>query len=183
MLLALRPAGPETRPVSVECRSIQITLPLSGDPGRTLPALSLWQPWATLVAIGAKRNETRSWSTTYKGPLAIHATKGHLDREVLDAEPFRRALAGRELPRGVVLAIVWLDGCVRTTSLVGAGLSDQGMAFGDYTSGRWAWLFARVIELSQTVPARGAQGLWTWESPCREALDAAAQLREWAAER
>lgn len=41
-----------------------------------MKALTLTQPWATLVAIGAKRIETRSWSTTYRGPLAIHAAKG-----------------------------------------------------------------------------------------------------------
>jgi hypothetical protein len=39
-----------------------------------MKALSLWQPWATLVALGVKKLETRSWSTTYRGPLAIHAT-------------------------------------------------------------------------------------------------------------
>lgn len=38
-----------------------------------MKALTLWQPWASLVALGAKRIETRSWSTTYRGPLAIHA--------------------------------------------------------------------------------------------------------------
>lgn len=41
-----------------------------------MKALTLTQPWATLVAIGAKRIETRSWSTSYRGPLAIHAAKG-----------------------------------------------------------------------------------------------------------
>lgn len=38
--------------------------------------ITLTQPWATLVAIGAKQIETRSWSTAYRGPLAIHAAKG-----------------------------------------------------------------------------------------------------------
>lgn len=38
-----------------------------------MKAITLMQPWATLVAIGAKRLETRSWSTNYRGPLAIHA--------------------------------------------------------------------------------------------------------------
>jgi hypothetical protein len=38
-------------------------------------ALSLWQPWASLVALGHKRIETRSWSTRYRGPLVIHASK------------------------------------------------------------------------------------------------------------
>src|SRR5690348_17556570 len=41
-----------------------------------MKALTLTQPWASLVAIGAKRIETRSWSTSYRGPLAIHAAKG-----------------------------------------------------------------------------------------------------------
>jgi activating signal cointegrator 1 len=38
-----------------------------------LKALSLYQPWASLVALGVKTIETRSWSTSYRGPLAIHA--------------------------------------------------------------------------------------------------------------
>lgn len=38
-----------------------------------MKAITLWQPWASLVAIGAKTIETRSWATKYRGPLAIHA--------------------------------------------------------------------------------------------------------------
>lgn len=38
-----------------------------------MKAVTLWQPWASLVAIGAKTIETRSWATSYRGPLAIHA--------------------------------------------------------------------------------------------------------------
>lgn len=39
-----------------------------------LKALSLLQPWATLVVTGQKRIETRSKGTDYRGPLAIHAS-------------------------------------------------------------------------------------------------------------
>ena len=39
-----------------------------------MKALTLHQPWATLVARGIKQVETRSWSTTYRGQLAIHAS-------------------------------------------------------------------------------------------------------------
>lgn len=38
-----------------------------------MKALTLWQPWASLVALGVKRIETRSWSTRYRGRIAIHA--------------------------------------------------------------------------------------------------------------
>lgn len=44
-----------------------------------MKTLSLWQPWASLVALGIKTIETRSWSTKYRGPLAIHAARRRPD--------------------------------------------------------------------------------------------------------
>ena len=40
-----------------------------------MKALTIRQPHATLIALGVKHIETRSWPTTYRGPLAIHAGK------------------------------------------------------------------------------------------------------------
>ena len=40
-----------------------------------MKAITIWQPWASLLASGRKRYETRSWATTYRGPIAIHAAK------------------------------------------------------------------------------------------------------------
>jgi hypothetical protein len=40
----------------------------------SLPAITLWQPWASLVACGAKRWETRGQRTRYRGRIAIHAS-------------------------------------------------------------------------------------------------------------
>jgi hypothetical protein len=75
-------------------------------------AITLTQPWATLVAIGAKCIETRSWSTPYRGPIAIHAAKGFPlgAQNIARSEPFASVLreAGfispSELPRGSVVA-------------------------------------------------------------------------------
>lgn len=36
-------------------------------------ALTIWQPYASLFPAGAKKFETRSWRTDYRGPIAIHA--------------------------------------------------------------------------------------------------------------
>ena len=94
-------------------------------------ALTLTQPWATLVAIGAKRIETRSWSTRYRGPLAIHAAKRfpRYAREfttepicyeaVKSLYPWRDRLARvnssgeAAYPLGVVLATCVLADCCR----------------------------------------------------------------------
>lgn len=40
-----------------------------------MKAITLWQPWASLLAYGAKKYETRSWERSYRGPMAIHAGK------------------------------------------------------------------------------------------------------------
>ena len=54
-----------------------------------MKALTVMQPWAALIAVGAKRFETRSWDAHYRGPLAIHAGKkdgtGLLSNEELSA--------------------------------------------------------------------------------------------------
>ncbi len=40
-----------------------------------MKAISILQPWASLVALGHKKIETRSWNTKYRGELLIHASK------------------------------------------------------------------------------------------------------------
>lgn len=147
----------------------------------TLRGLSLWQPWASLIAVGAKRVETRSWQIGYRGLLAIHATKvfqfsgsatyydstlGPLMREAL------RPLYSdyKTLPLGAIVAVADLVGCFRisrstTYTLPGPAretmsLGVDELAFGDYTPGRFGWVLGDVQRLSEPIPCRGARGLW-----------------------
>ncbi len=52
-----------------------------------MKAITLHQPWASLVAQGIKTIETKSWSTHYRGRLAIHASKRIPDVEILEDGP------------------------------------------------------------------------------------------------
>ena len=130
-----------------------------------MKALTLTQPWATLVAEGRKAIETRSWRTPYRGALAIHAAKGI----PLIAREFAREFTAHRvepLPRGAVLCYIDLTDCVPTESVV-CSLSADERCFGDYAPGRWAWLFdpASLRVLPEPIPARGALSLWEWEAP------------------
>ncbi len=128
-----------------------------------MKALTLTQPWATLVAEGRKAIETRSWRTHYRGPMAIHAAKGipPIAREFARKFTAHRA---ELLPRGAVLCYIDLVACVPTENVV-RGLSADERCFGDYGPGRWAWVFdpASLRVLPEPIPARGALGLWEWE--------------------
>jgi hypothetical protein len=150
--------------------------------GYGMKALTLTQPWATLVAIGAKRIETRSWKTSYRGPLAIHAAKGFLQRDVRgfwEDEPFHSALRPGgiwtypNLMAGSVLAICELVKCLPTVYQPPRGPAvfelypeldtARERAFGDYSPGRYAWILEDVKQLPEPIPAKGALQLWEFE--------------------
>ena len=132
-------------------------------------ALSLTQPWATLVAVGAKTLETRSWGTDYRGPLAIHASKRWIkeDRALVYDEPFNTALwkyGFDNQPLGVVLAIVDLVYCYPIVGVAGIPPEPE-LSFGNYEFGRYVWRLENVRRLAVPIPAKGSLGLWEWTPP------------------
>ena len=108
-----------------------------------MKALTIHQPFANHIANGAKRYETRSRSTSYRGPLAIHASKSH---EYSAVGPF-----------GAIVAVGRLVACRLTQNI---RVSEAEWELGDFTPGRYAWEIIGVEKLAQPVPLRGYQGLW-----------------------
>ncbi|WP_331281766.1 ASCH domain-containing protein [Paenibacillus sp. FSL H7-0357] len=52
-----------------------------------MKAVTIIQPWATLIELGEKRFENRRWVTKHRGELVIHAGK-KVDREISQQGPF-----------------------------------------------------------------------------------------------
>jgi hypothetical protein len=144
-------------------------------------ALSVIEPWASLISVGVKHYETRSFSTSFRGLLAIHASRnmpawavefarqdivtGPLCRAGilpgnLDPWQYNTAACFREhLPLGCIVAVAELVVCVPTIACV--AISSQERAFGDYSPGRWAWGFLNIRRLREPISCRGALSLWT----------------------
>jgi activating signal cointegrator 1 len=141
--------------------------------------LSLWQPWATLIAINLKSYETRPWRTSYRGPIAIHAAK----RKMTEAERrvWRWAMqygfpdAGDQLPQSIpafediplggIVAIANLTDCLKMSSgfrdsrhIVVGDVNYLEKWLGDWTPGRIAWKLEEVKPI-EFYPFKGAQGL------------------------
>ena len=131
-----------------------------------MTALSLLQPWASLVVMGHKRIETRAWSTQYRGPLLIHASKGKVGREVALAALIRQYIPDfYALPFGAIIGQVSLVEIVRfgqedESDAALPGLTLEERAFGDYRSGRRGWILEDAVEFEEPVPAKGSLGLW-----------------------
>jgi hypothetical protein len=137
-----------------------------------MKALSLWQPWASLVSLGAKTLETRSWSTGYRGPLLIHAAKRWAmeQRRLFQGDnpaalAFRAAICPAygnpdAMPLGCFVALVDLVE-VFPVEKVELFISYKEKRFGDYSAGRFAWKLENVRRIFEPIPARGYQALWT----------------------
>ena len=87
-------------------------------------ALSIRQPWASLILLAGKDIENRTWEARVRGPILIHAAKGMTTREYVEAMTFARAinpwginnlfdsLHPDNLPRGGIIGSVNLVACL-----------------------------------------------------------------------
>lgn len=118
-------------------------------------AITIHQPWASLIAHGIKDVENRTWTTRYRGPLIIHAGRSLDSIKSLDlATRFRFGAISddpKDWPRGGVVARCKLVDIVRDSPSSWAA------------PGSYHWLLADV-EPVEFRPCRGFQGLWEYRS-------------------
>lgn len=130
-----------------------------------MKVLPMDQPWASLVALGVKRVETRPRphpSTLYGGKIAVHANKKTDFLHLRNAEPFLSALAAIDgLPLGHIVATVEI---VRSVGICEESLvnlrrnAPNELPFGNYEEGRFAWVLKDPILLREPIPFRAHQG-------------------------
>jgi len=124
-------------------------------------AISLWQPWASAIALGNKSIETRHWTTKYRGPLVIHAARrwGPDERYFASVEHALGRLPKR-LPLGAYVAVADLVD-VKTTEELLLTVGPIEKIYGNYEEGRFGWVLQNVRPLAEPVPGKGKQGFWS----------------------
>lgn len=111
-----------------------------------IKALTIRQPFASLVMAAVKTTENRTWRTNYRGRLLIHAGARD-DREAMA----RHGDLLDEYPRGAILGTVELLDCVRDSESEWA------------VDGLWHWQLADPQPFESPIPATGKLGLWTFD--------------------
>jgi activating signal cointegrator 1 len=144
-----------------------------------LKAITVIEPYASLIATGEKWVENRTWETFYRGPLAIHAGSGTHYLSL-------REILAEGLPVGAVIATCRLVARVSVERLIGSGLriSRQQAAVlpgigiepgafldHEHVAGPWRWVLADIRALDP-VPCKGRLGLWGWTPPAPPAITA-----------
>jgi hypothetical protein len=122
----------------------------------SVKVITVQQPWASLIMARAtnpraKDVENRTWTTSHRGPLAIHAG------EAVSVDGFPYAEYHQiELPDPLPLSVIL--GTVTLVDVVQDALSSWA------SSGQWNWVLADPMPFAEPVPARGALGLWEWSN-------------------
>lgn len=153
----------------------------------TIPTITIWQPWATLIAEGAKRFEFRSWcppARLWNTRIGIHAgarptrkdeLKGMLlalrqgEASWMAMQPaiaipiLERALQDpKALPLSSVVCTA-LMGRPKVNADLAAALGVDFVNDSDRNEhSNWGWPLSEIQRLEPPMPARGAQGWWHW---------------------
>ncbi|MBL1208250.1 ASCH domain-containing protein [Geminocystis sp. GBBB08] len=121
-----------------------------------IKAISLWQPWASLIAFNYKKYETRSWSTNYRGKILICSAK--------ISKPYLKDIANylvnkhelnnfykdwNEFPFGKAIAICNLTDCIKITPELLAKQSQLEIDCGNWELERYAW---RLKDIKPIIP-------------------------------
>jgi hypothetical protein len=132
-------------------------------------ALSIRQPWAWAILNAGKDIENRSWHTSFRGPVALHASKGMTRAEWNDFE----GLFGLEpdfvmpdaggLQFGGIVGVARIISCVRSSS-------------SRWFFGPWGFVLADIKPV-EFIPCRGALGFFDWRSQRLDAATPAEQVR------
>ena len=164
-----------------------------------MKAITLHQPWASLIACGLKTIETRNWPpprALIGQRIAIHAAKARAGAGQLHPATHRAILDlygigwGDRIPLGVVVATARLADVRKVTQnprLRGWEPDHRYVLttdhfstpehreveidpWGDFSLGRWLWMLTDVQQIEPPMPARGRQRLWEWNPDGGKAL-------------
>lgn len=149
-----------------------------------MKAITIWQPYATLIMLGLKQYETRSWGTSYRGPLIIHAAKKWDEDREFDCQRVTSLMNLLEITPehfteeqrkhfyeplgntlGRALGVVELVDCQPMAD----GGDDFENEVGSFGDGRFGWKCGTPRLFEKPIAALGKQGLWVAEKSLQQA--------------
>ncbi|MCD8563223.1 MAG: hypothetical protein LRY54_04130 [Alphaproteobacteria bacterium] len=145
-----------------------------------IPALTVWQPYASLIIKGHKPYEFRNYRMRGKmigRRIAIHAgLRKASEMDIADLQTMLGRGHGWEYAGLRESAAAFFDdptpwpfGAVLGTAVIGPSLTPESVRAtfggdGPASLRSWAWPLTEIVEFDQPIPAKGAQGFWYWDA-------------------
>ena len=125
-----------------------------------MKALTIKEPWASLIIEGYKKYEFRSWKTNYRGKILIHAGKD-LEKENL----IRFKDYNIDIKPGMIIGEATLVDCIKVTEEFQNELIKIDKTVYGKSNHRedYAWKLEEVKKYKTPIEAKGQLGLWNYE--------------------
>lgn len=132
-------------------------------------ALSIKEPWASLIRERVKWVETRSWGTNYRGELYIHASRSPVPKGDEKVDRLIALLPAADctgFAYGCLVARCEVVDCIRMDEVYVERMRREHpieYLCGEYAPGRYAWRLDRIEPLEKPLPRRGMLGIWSFD--------------------
>lgn len=122
-----------------------------------MKVISIKQPWASLIILGYKTYEFRTWKTKYRGKLLIHASKT-IDKKALQ----RFEHLNLEYPLGQIIGEVDLCECLELNPSLARKIynEDSNVYKNVLNHVGYAWKLENVKKYDDYITINGKLGLW-----------------------
>ena len=117
-----------------------------------MKAITIWEPYASAIAKGIKKFETRSWKTNYRGTIAIHASLKKINNKHLI---LAKQCKIEDLKYGTIVAIAEITDCIFMTKQFISTQTPLERQLGNWTEGNYAWKLENIRVVNSTLLIRG----------------------------
>ena len=130
-----------------------------------MKVLSLTEPYATIIKEGKKTIETRSWKTSYRGKLYIHASSTKIPKEYKNNKELMSLVDINNLNYGYIICSCDLVDCIEMTKefIENVKQNKNEDISGVYEKGRYAWILKNIEIIENPIKAKGHLGIWNFE--------------------
>jgi len=127
-----------------------------------MKAITIKQPFASMIAAGIKEYEFRTWKTKYRGALLIHAGKGVDKKAMKKFEDY-----GLEYPSGCIIAKVNLTDCIKVDDELRVVLKEKNPSVYSSVVKHTEWegyaFKLEDVEKIEPIPVNGKLSIWDYD--------------------
>jgi len=145
-----------------------------------MKALTIYQPYAELIAAGAKRVENRRTRTHHRGEIAIHAAKWSRTARAWWTDEF--GIDVQDCSFGAIIAVAEIIDCVHIDGIrafIAKNPQFQWLAYHRHVIGPFCWILGGVTPVDP-IRCRGRQSLWTVPDDVADAVRFSTQCTEFS---